>query len=340
MIMSNHPPTIMDVAKRAYVSKSTVSHVINGTRTVEEETKQRVLDAIRELGYRPNKVARSLTTKRTGTIGMIVSDASNQFFGELLRGVEDILRPANYALMLCNTDEALEREEHYLNLLVGQRVEGIIAAATSQNWSALALAEASRTPIVFVDRRFDGLPGPYVGADNVGGAYKGASHLISSGYREIGILAGFQRLSTMRERLDGFQLALAEANIPLPQEWVVPSSNLSVEVGRSTCRQILSLRPRPRALFVNNNLLALGALLEIKAMGLRCPQDIALVGFDDHPWAAVCDPPLTVVSQPVRATGQTAARTLCALLEGESVESECVELECDLVLRQSCCLAH
>lgn len=338
--MSNHPPTITDVARRAYVSKSTVSHVINGTRTVEEETKRRVLDAISELGYRPNKVARSLTTKRTGTIGMIVSDASNQFFGELLRGVEDILRPANFALILCNTDEALEREEHYLNLLLSQRVEGIIAAATSQNWSALALAEASRTPIVFVDRRFEGLPGPYVGADNVGGAYKGTCHLIDSGYREIGILAGFQRLSTMRERLHGFQMALAEANIPLPEGWVVPSSTLSVEYGRKSCRQILSLRQPPRALFVNNNLLALGALLEIKAMGLRCPQDVALVGFDDHPWAAVCDPPLTVVSQPVRATGQTAARTLCALLEGEAVESDCVELECDLLLRQSCCISH
>ncbi len=171
--MGNRAPTISDVAKRAYVSKSTVSHVINGTRTVEAETKRRVLEAIADLGYRPNKVARSLTTKRTGTIGMIVSDASNQFFGEMLRGVEDVLRPANYALIVCNTDEALEREEHYLNLLLGQRVEGIIAAATSQNWAALTLAEVSHTPIVFVDRRFEGLEGPYVGADNVGGTYAG-----------------------------------------------------------------------------------------------------------------------------------------------------------------------
>ena len=208
--MGKSRPTISDVAKRAYVSKSTVSHVINGTRVVDAETKRRVLAAIADLGYRPNSVARSLTTRRTGTIGMIVSDASNQFFGDMLRGVEDVLRPANYALIVCNTDEALEREEHYLNLLLGQRVEGIIAAATSQKWAALTLAEASHTPIVFVDRRFEGLEGPYVGANNVQGAHQGTRHLIDCGYREIGILAGFQRLSSMSERLHGFRLALAE----------------------------------------------------------------------------------------------------------------------------------
>ena len=333
--MGKSRPTISDVAKRAYVSKSTVSHVINGTRVVDAETKRRVLAAIADLGYRPNSVARSLTTRRTGTIGMIVSDASNQFFGDMLRGVEDVLRPANYALIVCNTDEALEREEHYLNLLLGQRVEGIIAAATSQKWAALTLAEASHTPIVFVDRRFEGLEGPYVGANNVQGAYQGTHHLIDCGYREIGILAGFQRLSSMSERLHGFRLALAEREIALPTDWVV-TSPLSIEEGRAACRQILSLARPPKALFVNNNLLMLGALLEIKDMGLRCPEDVALVGFDDHPWTAVCAPPLTVVSQPARAIGHTAAEMLCTLIDGGEVESPCVELTCELVVRQSC----
>ena len=337
--MGKSRPTISDVAKRAYVSKSTVSHVINATRVVDAETKRRVLAAIADLGYRPNSVARSLTTRRTGTIGMIVSDASNQFFGEMLRGVEDVLRPANYALIVCNTDEALEREEHYLNLLLGQRVEGIIAAATSQKWAALTHAEASHTPIIFVDRRFDGLEGPYVGANNVQGAHKGTRHLIDCGYREIGILAGFQRLSSMSERLHGFRLTLAEREIALPAEWVVTSA-LSIEDGRAACRQILNLAQAPKALFVNNNLLMLGALLEIKDMGLRCPEDVALVGFDDHPWTAVCAPPLTVVSQPARAIGHTAAEMLCTLIDGGVVESLCVELECELVVRQSCVCMH
>jgi LacI family transcriptional regulator len=281
-------------------------------------------------------VARSLTTRRTGAIGMIVSDASNQFFGDMLRGVEEVLRPANYALIVCNTDEALAREEHYLNLLLGQRVEGIIAAATSQKWAALVQAEASHTPIVFVDRRFEGLDGPYVGADNAGGAYQGVRHLIECGYREIGILAGFQRLSGMRERLQGYQRALDEAGIAARDEWVVTSA-LSIEAGRAATRQILSLTHRPRALFVNNNLLSLGALLEIKAMGLRCPEEIALVGFDDHPWAAVCDPPLTVVRQPSRAIGSKAAEMLCTLIGGEVVEPSSIDMACELVVRQSSC---
>lgn len=332
-------PTINDVAQRAFVSKTTVSHVVNGTRFVADETKQRVLQAIAELGYRPSAVARSLTTKRTGIVGMIVSDASNQFFGEVLRGVEDVLGPRNYGLIVCNTDEVLEREAHHLNLLVGQRVEGIIAAATSQRWGELAQAEAKQTPLVFVDRAFEGMEGPYVGVDNRGGAYQGMRHLIESGRRRLGIVAGFQRLSTMRERLAGFRQALAEHRIPLPEDWLA-TCPLSVEAGRQATRQILTLPERPEGLFVNNNFLALGALLALKELGLRCPQDIALLGFDDHPWAAVSDPPLSVVRQPARRVGQVAAEILCALIDGREVASPHVNLECEVVLRQSCCLGH
>lgn len=333
--MGKQAPTIGEVAQRAFVSKTTVSHVINGTRFVEEDTRQRVLAAIAELGYRPNKMARSLTTKRTGSIGMIVSDASNQFFGDMLRGVEEVVKPANYALIVCNTDESLDREEHYLDLLLGQRVDGIIAAATSQKWSALAMAEASRTPMVYVDRRFEGLDGPYVGADNRGGALLGTQCLIQQGYREIGIVAGFQRLSGMRERLQGFRQALSEAGIPLPAEWVV-TSELSHEGGRQAALQMLTLPHRPRALFVNNNLLALGALLAINELGIRCPDEVALLAFDDHPWAAVSAPPLTVVSQPARAIGRKAAEMLCTQIEGGEIAEPCVEFACELIVRQSC----
>jgi LacI family transcriptional regulator len=279
--MGKRVPTIGDVAQRAFVSKTTVSHVINGTRFVEAQTKQRVLDAVAELGYRPSNVARSLTTKRTGSIGIIVSDASNQFFGEMLRGVEEAIKPGGYTLIVCNTDEALDREEHYLNLLLSQRVDGIIAAATSKKWAVLAMAEAKQTPIVFVDRRFEGLEGPYVGADNTGGAYQGARFLIERGYRQIGILAGFQRLSSMRERLQGFRQALAESSIPMPEEWVV-TSELSIEAGKAAMQRLLTTPHPPTAVFVNNNLLSLGALLAIRDLQLHCPEDIGIVCFDDH----------------------------------------------------------
>lgn len=327
-------PTISDVARMADVSKSTVSHVLNNTRFVEAETRQRVQDAIDKLGYRPSIAARSLTTKRSGTVGMIISDASNFFFSEMLRGVEDVLRPQHYGLIVCNTDEVLEHEADYLDLLVRQRVDGIIAAATSQRWAVLSEVEALRTPVVFVDRTFDDLDGPYVGVDNEGGAYLGAHHLIERGYREIGVLAGFQRLSTMRERLNGFVRALQEAGLPLRDEWIVPSP-LSIEAGKAAMHQILSLTEPPRAVFVNNNLLTLGALLALEEMDLSCPVNVALVGFDDHPWAAISNPPLTVVRQPTREMGRTAANTLLELIDNREPPNRRVLLGCELIARKS-----
>ena len=339
MRQKKNSPTIMDVANKAFVSKATVSHVLNGTRFVEPDTRLRVEQAIAELGYSPNALARSLTTNRTGTIGIVVSDASNYFFGELLRGAEDYLRPSNFASIICNTDEILEHEEHYLNLLLRQRVEGIIAAATSQKWSILQEAEHRHVPIVFVDRLFAGMHGPYVGANNAQGARLAAQHLIDSGHRKIGIIAGFQRLSSMQERMEGFKQALAQNAVPLPCEWVVPST-LSIEAGRTSAHQVLSLPDRPSALFVSNNFLMLGVLQAVKEMGLRCPEDISLVGFDDHPWASVCAPPLSVVGQPAREIGRTAAEMLHALINGTPVANQFLQLPCELVLRGSCCLTH
>lgn len=327
--------TIKDVADRAGVSKTTVSHVINDTRFVEEDTRQRVLRAIRELHYRPNAVARSLTTKRTNTVGIVISDSSNPFFGELIVSIEEILRPQNYALIICNTNETLEYEAHYLNLLLKQRVDGIISAATSQPWIELSKAEIQQTPIVFVDRSFDNLDGYYVGVDNKAGAYRGTQHLIECGYRKIGILSGLGRLSTMRERLDGYCQALLDAGIPINQEWIVPSQ-LSVEGGRQAMRTIFSLPERPDALFINNNLLALGTLLEMEQLNLDCPQDIGIVAFDDHPWAAVSCPPLTVVRQPTREIGNTSAEMILALINDQPVGDRNVILPCELIVRQSC----
>jgi LacI family transcriptional regulator len=325
-----------DVAAHAGVSKTTVSHVINDTRFVEEETKQRVLQAIAELGYRPSVVARSLTTNRTETVGVIVSDSSNYFFAEVLRGIEDVLRPENYALLVCNTAEILEREAHYLDILMRQRVDGIIAAATSRRWDELTEVEAQHIPVVFVDRIFEGLDDPFVGVDNQKGAYLGTKCIIDCGHRQIGILAGFQRLSTMRERLVGFRQALQEHDIPLPEDWVITSA-LSIEGGHEAMRQLLTLPERPTAVFLNNNLLALGALLALKELGLRCPEDVGLVGFDDHPWAAVSDPPLTVVRQPAQELGRVAAEMLLARINDEQIADPRVILDCEVVLRQSCC---
>lgn len=324
-----------DVAKRADVSKATVSHVINNTRFVEESTRRRVLLAITELDYRPNAAARSLTTQKTGIIGMVIADATNLFFSEMLIGAEDIIRAKNYGLVVCNTNEILEHEDHYLNLLLGQRVDGIIAAATSQRWNALIQAEVQHTPVVFVDRAFDRLDGPFVGVDNYGGAVTGTEYLIQRGHRQLGILAGLQRLSTMRERLSGFCHTLEKADLRCHDEWVV-MSELTIDSGKEAALRILSQEDRPTALFVNNNLLCLGALLALRELDLRCPEDISLISFDDHPWAAVADPPLTVVRQPAWQVGRHAAEILCNILSGNSGSLPAQQiLPCELIVRKS-----
>ena len=327
--------TINDVARRASVSKTTVSHVINNTRYVEGDTRQRVLDAIDAVGFQPSLIARSLTTNQTKTIGVIVSDVSNIFFGDVLHGIENITRPAGYSILVCNTDEILEREEYFIDLLLRQRVDGIIAAATSRDWDTLGKAEFQHTPIVFVDRMYEGLAGPYVGVNNFKGAYDGAEYIISRGHTKIGILAGFQRLSTMRERLAGFKQSLKDHSIPLPDEWLVESP-LNIEAGKAAALRLLSLPDRPSAILSNNNLLSLGTLLTINELHLRCPEDITLVGFDDHPWAAVSCPPLTVIRQPSWLVGQKAAEILFDLINEKPVDQTPVLLDCDLVVRQSC----
>ncbi len=333
------PATIQDVAAKAGVSKTTVSHVINATRFVRPATRQKVLQAVEETGYRPSSVARSLTTKRTQTIGVIVSDITNVFFGEILRGIEEIAREANYSFVVCNTDEILEREEQYIDILIRQRVDGIIAAAASDRWDALMRAKALHVPIILLDRRYGEVDFPFVGVKNQEGACLGASHLVEAGYTRIGILSGFQRLSTMRDRLAGF-LSVMEANgIRVPKEWIVDSP-LSIEAGYEAARQILSPSTRPQALFINNNLLSLGTLLALHDLKLRCPEDVALVGFDDHPWAAVSNPPLTVVRQPVRRLGREAAALLMEYIQNDGDDHQVIELDCDLVFRQSCCLQH
>ena len=328
--------TISDVAKLAGVSKSTVSHVINETRFVETETKDRVLQAIEELNYRPSKVAQSLTTNKTFTIGIIVSDITNHYFGELIRSIENVLDASNYSLIVCNTDEQLERERAYLELLTSQQVDAIIAAATSQNWDELFVTQLKNIPVVFLDRTFDEFGDyAYAGANNYAGVYEGTEHLIRQGFERIGILAGFQRLSSMRERLQGYKDALTKYGIPIREDWIV-YSELSVEAGFNAASQILSLDDRPTALLINNNFLSLGTLTCVKQLGLRVPQDVALIGFDDHPWAAVSSPPLTVIRQPVGQLGKIAAEMALALVKNEPLAQQKVVLDCELLIRESC----
>ena len=326
--------TMRDVAIRAGVSIATVSHVINNSRFVGEETKNRVLNAIKEMNYRPSAVARGLATNNTYTIGIIISEQSNIFFSDVIEGVEQIFRPENYGLMVCSTSEELILEEHYFDMLLSQRVDGIIAAAISQYWNVISEAEKRDTPIVFVDRYYDSMEGFFVGSKSMEGAYEGVNHLIERGHRKIGILSGFDRLSTMRDRFEGYSKALNDAGLEFNPDWTIPSQ-LSVDGGRRAIQQLFSARNHPTAVFVNNNLLSLGALLEIKKMGLTIPEDLAIVGFDDHPWAAVSNPALTVVKQPAKRIGEISAKILLSKIRKEPIVETQIFLDCELIIRES-----
>lgn len=327
--------TIQDVAKKAGVSTATVSHVLNNTRFVSGETKETVLQAIHELNYHPSTIARSLSTRKTNTIGMVVSQITNPFFGEMIRGVVDVITPQSYSLLLCTTEESPDQEEAYFQLLFGRAVDGFIAAATSRKWAAMQMLEAAQAPIVFVDRKFEGMSGPFVGVDNEGGAYQAVSHLIQDGHTRIGLVAGPSSLSTMQERLRGYRQALQEHGIPF-DERLVACGDLRVDEGRRCALGLLNSPSHPTALFCNNNSLTLGTLLALKQLERKCPDDVALAVFDDHPWAAVASPALTAVRQPAYEVGRTAATLMLQTLGGEPIAQARVILKTELVIRQSC----
>jgi DNA-binding LacI/PurR family transcriptional regulator len=332
-------PTITDVARQARVSKPTVSHVINRTRNVGDETRQRVLQAIHELGYRPSLIARSLATKRTHSIGIITPDVSRPFLGEMLSGIASVLGPKGYSLFLYYTAGLSESENNYLELLLRNQVDGIIAAVTSEKWHALTLADRETTPIVFMDRSFDGLAGPYVGADNENGAYMAVQHFVEHGQRDIGLLAGPQHLLNMSERLAGFRRAIRDFGLTTPEAWVA-SGPITVEGGYRAMLDLLNLASRPRAVLVSSEQLSLGALLALEERQVRCPQDIALISFDDYAWARVSCPPLTTVRIPNQEMGRLAAETLLTLIEGGEPPPLRQASPCELILRKSCCLEH
>jgi LacI family transcriptional regulator len=308
--------TIHDVARAAGVSSATVSHVINNSRFVAPETRQRVLKAVEALQYRRHGIARSLRCSRTGTIGLIISDISNPFFSDLVRGVEDRVHGIghDYNLILCNTDENPEKEKLYLDVLMEKRIDGLILAPVGGNSAYIRQLVEDRFPLVFVDRCLTDVAADAVLINNYEAAYELAKHLISLGHRHIVILRAMLQANSIDERVAGCLAALAEAGIqPGPEDIVSSPSDpgCACEVGLS----LLQSGRWPSAVFCTNNFMTLGMVRALKRQGLRCPADVAVVGFDDFPWADDFSPGLTVVAQPSYALGEEAAALLMDRLE-------------------------
>lgn len=317
-------PTVQDVAERAGVSTATVSRVLNGVDTVDAALVDRVRAACDALQYRPNRAARSLAGGRSAIIGMIVTDSQNPFFMGLARGAEDITQQNGYLLVLCNSKEDRNRERQYIDALAAESVAGVIVVPTSEQKQTLQVLVDSGIPVVSVDRRVrDGSIDVVLG-DNVAAARDAVAHLIGNGYRRIGIITGPERITTGRERLEGYRRALQDAGIA-PSSELERCGPFTEESGRCLAGELLDLRPPIEALLTGNNRLTKGALEAIHAHDLGVPEDVAVVGFDEMPWMGPGAISLTTVIQPAYEMGSTAAlRLIQRLRSGRLTRQETV----------------
>ncbi len=326
--------TINDVAEKAGVSVATVSHVINGTRYVSDELTEQVERAMEEIGYHPNAVARSLKTQKTKTIGLIVSDISNPFFSTLLRGVEDCALEKDHSLIVCNTDETLDKEKLYIDVLSQKKTDGLIVAPTGKSDQEISELKERNVPLVFVDRTLDEIEAPSVLSDNITGAEAATRHLVDLGHRRIGIILGLESVNTSRERLRGYKNVIREKEINYDKD-LVKQGYSQVAGGAEAARELLELESPPTAIFSTNNLMTIGAMQGIQESGKECPGNVSLVGFDDFEWASTFRPRLTTVAQSPYEIGSEAAKLLFDKIESGSREISEVRIPTNLKIRDS-----
>jgi LacI family transcriptional regulator len=283
--------------------------VFNGTTPVAADKEERVRSAVAALSYEPFGPARALRQQRVRVWSIIIADVENPFFTSVVRGIEDVAHAHGYRLVLCNSDEDLAKEAGYIDIAIRERMSGVVIAVASTNGSHLARLVREGIPVVAIDRRFDDGGLDAVVVDNVRGGREATAHLVASGYRRVGCVLGPSRLSTSNERLEGYRAALKDAGIPFDRA-LVKRADFREPGGYKATRALLDGVNPPDALFVANNLMTLGALHAIQDLGLRVPDDVGVVGFDDTPTADLMRPRLTVVAQPTYDIGRVAGELL------------------------------
>ncbi|GFP27828.1 LacI family DNA-binding transcriptional regulator [Candidatus Hakubella thermalkaliphila] len=327
--------TIKDLAKMANVSVATVSRVINKSGYVSPELTRRVGQAIAESGYQVNALARSLKTAKTHTIGLIIADISNPFFTSVIRGVEDIAYKHGYNLILCNTDENLEKEKLYLQVLRGKMVDGLIISPAVTKSEGIRELLRRHPNVVFMDRKVEEPEVICARVDNVKGTKMAIDYLLQLGHKDIAIISGPLNVTSGVERYQGYVAALKEAGLE-PRLQHTKIGTFRQESGYKLAQELLDLERRPSALFVANNVMTIGALLAIRERGLSIPDDISVVGFDDMDWAVLANPPLTTVAQPTYEMGVKAMELLIRQMHKEKIDQKEILLSPELRVRESC----
>jgi LacI family transcriptional regulator len=337
--MSVRPPKptrLKDVADHAGVSTATVSRVLNEQGPFSEDARLRVRKAAQRLDYHPNWLAQSLRGRRTNTIGLILPDIENPFFTSLVKGVEQASSDRSWNVILCNTDEELPREEVLVRTLVERRIDGLILCPVAGSHAYLATHLERGLALVSVNRTLPALLRvPAVVADNEQGAYWAARHLLAKGLRPLALLLGTPKLSTTQARLAGCRRAAAGFRLPVDELRVAVGLG-RMEPGYKAALECLEVKPRPRAIFAFNNLMAEAALMAIRHQGLRCPDDVALIGFDDFRSATAMTPPLTVVEQDPIGMGRQAVEVLAEVIANGRPGAMSTKLPTRLLLRASC----
>jgi len=305
------------IAEQADVSIGTVSHVINGTAAVRPKLRDRVAEAIRSLGYQPSALARGLRRNRTNMLGMVIPDITNPFFPSVVRGVEDVAYKQSYRVILCNADNDPSKEASYVHELRSYHIAGllIIPAASSDIVGHLRTYTSSAVPVVCIDRVPEGWRGDAVLVANAEGAHEATRHLIQMGHQRLAVITGPLKLTNASERLKGFQRALDEAGLEI-EPGFVQEAHFDTVSGYQAAHRLLRMLPRPTAIFACNDLIAFGVLQAARELGLRCPEDISIAGFDGLDFTKFTDPSLTSVYQPGYQVGATAARLLLQRVDG------------------------
>jgi len=335
--MPDRPATLRDVASAAGVHPATASRALNPeTRIlVSEDTARRVAEAAARLGYRPNPVARSLRTRRSHTVGVLIPDLNNPLFPPIVRGLEDKLAAAGYVALLGNTDADDDRERTLFEQMRARHVDGFVLATATLHDQLLAEAAAGDVPVVLMNRLAPDYNFPSVSVDNEQGARMAVTHLSRLGHTRIAHIAGPQEISTGISRLRGFRDGMATHGLEVDENLITYATRYTVEEGTRCCRELLSRQPGFTAVAVANDMLAVGCYTALDEASLQCPDDISLIGFNDMPFIDRLRPPLTTVRFPHYQLGTEAAQLLIERINGGEGPVKILYLAPELVVRGS-----
>lgn len=326
--------TIMDVAEHSGVSYSTVSRVANGYQFVKAATREKVQASMDELGYVANLKARSLAGGRSNMIGLLVFDLENSYFTEVVRGIDAEVSTLDYDMMISTTHQRVDREKAYISQLASGIVDGLIVMLPQNIDAWLEPLLQRNFPFVLIDHESGFGQGHIIRTANRRGAIEATNHLLDLGHRRIGLIAGTPSVQSGRERIEGFQQALAERGLAADDELIV-QGDFDEQTGYECANKLLNMKARPTAIFALNDAMALGVYRAAEELGLSIPQDLSIVGFDDIPEANYIRPQLTTVRQPQREIGQTATRLLVEIIEKPKAELETITLQTELIVRKS-----